>query len=174
MRPLLIGATIAALLLSALTVIFPPASPSRADQPAPACVWHDEFERTIRELGDEAAEWTVTDGPIMRHEAWGNEAAWGLVTRADGKAYINPAVPCRNVADVVRHEWMHRQQHRMYGPDHGDLELGASRVELVADCGSKLLGSTNTPYLQQRLAEDGVDCTAADLADARELIAYGR
>lgn len=86
---------------------------------------------------------------------------------------VNPDVPCDSVASVVRHEWLHLQQVDMYGPGLGALTLGRDRVEIVADCGSLLLGSTNSPYVPELLDEPAVGCSEADFADARELIAHG-
>jgi hypothetical protein len=67
---------------------------------------------------------------------------------------------------------MHLQQLRKWGEDFGRGVLGADRMEIVADCGAWLLGSSYTPYRQELLDEFGVACTTRDLDDARELIRF--
>jgi hypothetical protein len=126
------------------------------------CVWDDELHRTLDELGEDPADWRLARSPDY----------WGKVF-PDGTVVVNPDVPCDSVSSVVRHEWMHLQQLDMYGADLGSMALGRNRVEIVADCGSMLLGSTNTPYVRDQLDAHGVGCTDADLADARELIEFG-
>lgn len=82
---------------------------------------------------------------------------------------ISPQAPCEIVADIVRHEWMHLQQRRHHGSPrayYGEQE----RVERIADCGSKLLGSTWTPYLDPEHYAYIGECGVADLVEAMVLI----
>lgn len=151
--------------LTGLLVLFTTSASQAEPRPLPTpCNWRTEYERTIYELGDDPSNWFLLGGEPMRDPKRG--IYFGMVFHEDGSAAVNPATPCRLVADVVRHEWMHLQQWRMYGPDFGAVMLGKRRLELVADCGSMLLGSKYTPYLQQET------CTQRDLRDARRLIDY--
>ncbi|MQA62289.1 MAG: hypothetical protein GEU86_12485 [Actinophytocola sp.] len=87
----------------------------------------------------------------------------------DGLVVISPQAPCEMVADIARHEWMHLQQRRHHDSPKAYYG-GQERVELIADCGSMLLGSTVTPYLDpERHAYIG-QCQPGDYAEARRLI----
>jgi hypothetical protein len=160
----LLAVLIAAVALAAGAIVVldpqPPALATASTQPV--CVWADELQDTLDELGEDPADWRLARSP----DYWGKAFP-------DGTVVVNPDVPCDSVSSVVRHEWMHLQQIRMYGTDLGSMALGRNRVEIVADCGSMLLGSTNTPYVRDQLDAHGVGCTDADLADARELIEFG-
>lgn len=163
-------ATVAANVLAALLVIL---LPTHSDEVAAAaaptpCDWQAEYDRTIAQLGDDPAHWFRVRGDLMS----------GYNGRTDldaGQSYVNPATPCEQVADTVRHEWMHLQQARAHGGAAGAYRAyPGERLEIVADCGSWLLGSNYTPYRQKRLDEHGVACSARDLADARQLLSGRR
>jgi hypothetical protein len=126
------------------------ATPVLTSEPAAAehlvCDWAAEFDTALASLGEDRADWTL-------RRLDNNYAQTDLDTLT---VEFNPEVPCQHVGDIVRHEWMHLQQGRYYGGAEktyaayaGNLEL----VELVADCGSRLLGSGYLPYLQR-----GWDC----------------
>jgi hypothetical protein len=51
---------------------------------------------------------------------------------------------------VVNHEWMHVQHGHKWGSNERLFQaVGEFEVEMVADCGSMLLGSTVTPSITQ-------------------------
>lgn len=78
--------------------------------------------------------------------------------------YISPTAPCAWIPSIVHHEWMHVQQ--MSYP----LSYSGRDIEIEADCGSWLLGSTVTPYLAGTRRNGGVGCTVAILEVAEILI----
>lgn len=161
-RVLVVAGLVAALLTATAVLLSPaPVSVAVAATPAP-CVWDDELQRTLDELGEDPRDWVLVRA---------DDGAAGKAYTT-GMAAVDPEIGCEYVASVVYHEWMHLQQLRVYGDDFGRTELGTSRMEIVADCGAWLLGSTYTPYRQELLNEHGIGCTGVDLADARELIAH--
>jgi hypothetical protein len=125
------------------------------------------MQRTLAQLGENPASWEQRK---LAPNIGGN------IDLDSGRGYVNTATPCELVGDVVRHEWMHLQQLRMHG---GSWEAAAqyygSYVELVADCGSMLLGSAYTPNVRAAAAERGrgrSGCSPYDLGDAHALIAW--
>lgn len=150
-----------ALVVAFLAATVAALTPAEAVAAVPSCDWAQEYTRTLAELHEDTALWTVAD--------LGAGNFWGLTSIDTGRVTVSTWTPCARVADVVHHEHMHVQQHRMFGTDHfAALVLGADRIEITADCGSLLLGSRYTPYVQ--LAGG---CSARDLRDARQLISAG-
>ncbi|MFL6141452.1 MAG: hypothetical protein ACJ72N_06220 [Labedaea sp.] len=104
--------------------------------------------------GASSATWIVQD-----------RGAWGATDLGAGIVYIAPRTPAGRVLDVVRHEWVHVQQGRVYG---GIAQARTALapwggVEIVADCGAKALGATWTNYIKR--------CSPAQTAAARNIIA---
>ncbi|MEU0467226.1 hypothetical protein ABZ215_24765 [Amycolatopsis sp. NPDC006131] len=142
-------------LLAFLTGTSPVSAPADAAAPPKQCAWATEYNRTLDELGENRALWRVGDVP---------DTGWGEAS--DAGAVVDALVPCRYVADVVRHEHMHLQQVRQFGSGRfAAFVLGADRIEIVADCASLLAGSRYTPYVD--LAGG---CSERDLRDARQLL----
>lgn len=129
------------------------------------CVWHEEYLHTIRDLGSNPTRWSVVPGAEI--DPYG-----GYVEYDHGRVRIADDLPCGVVADVVRHEWMHVQQVRLHGGREGIRRAFGDRDEIVADCGSQLLGSSYTPYIDRAVERRGVACTSRDIADALALIGY--
>lgn len=159
-----------AVMTAVLIVSFLAQTDARATlQPAArpsVCVWQDQIEQALAERGEDPQDWTVTDLP---------DGQWGVVDLDEQWAYVDRHVPCHLVASVVRHEWMHLQQARKLGgtdATYGAYDWDAGRLELVADCGALLLGSTYTPYVAQHEKATGVGCSASYAAAAQALIAY--
>ena len=129
------------------------------------CVWLDEFNDTIHQLGSNRAVWDIVEPaelPDPRYAAYTEFGHGTVKVRADQR--------CEDVSDIVRHEWMHIQQVRMHGGGSEIRQAYGDRVEIVADCGSWLLGSDYTPYRDKARADTGTACTPQDISDARELI----
>jgi hypothetical protein len=125
---------------------------------AAGCDWAYEFDSALAQVGEHRKNWTLVD--LTENYALADTAALTVE--------FNPEVPCDRVSSIVRHEWMHLQQARHYGSYDAMLTAyagDASLIELVADCGSQLLGSIYLPYLSQ-----GWECTAWALGSARILI----
>lgn len=165
LRRVLAGAVVGALAAAGLAL----ATPAVADAPAgpvAACVWSDELHDTIRDLGSDPARWSVVPHDEVPH-GYG-----AYVDYSRGSVVVGDGLPCDTVADVVRHEWMHVQQVRMHGGADGIRRALGDRDEIVADCGSWILGSSYTPYRDRARADRGVACTSRDIADALELIGY--
>lgn len=130
--------TVLALLLATLS--FTPAAQSAPEAPTAdpvACDWHQTFAEEVLALDGNFDAWRVAS--LDEYAVDGNEP-FGRVSYDDMIASINPDVPCETLPSVLKHEWMHLQQ----GRTHGD---GGPDSELVADCGSQLLGSDVTPYI---------------------------
>lgn len=153
---------LAAVLLAGASPTGPTPAAAAPAQPA-ACDWDTELLRALDELGEHPPRWTITDHVDDR---------LGSTDLDELTATIDPDTPCPMVASVVRHEWMHLQQ----GWTHGGLAAavehygGRAELEVVADCGSMLLGSQHTPYVDDHLRETGVACTKPRLEEARALI----
>lgn len=68
----------------------------------------------------------------------------------DGTIHIAPGTPCEHVDDVMKHEWVHRLQFRIYGSSAAAVDAlnsnGYGGYEKDADCGAKQLGATWTYY----------------------------
>lgn len=99
----------------------------------------------------------------------GHARAYGMtipVGRNGSRVEVSTEAPCRMVPSIVRHEWMHQRQMRWFGwsalsqrPD----------IEIMADCGSWMLGSRYTPYIDRARA-GGDACTTSEFAYARAMI----
>ncbi|PXY27449.1 hypothetical protein [Prauserella muralis] len=153
--------------LAALGALLIP-RPAAPEPHAPAaalqgCDWQAEWHGTLGELGEDPAAWSLADSAELEGNA-------GVAWMDTLTVLVSRDVPCRYLGDVIRHEWMHLQQGRMHG-GWGAYEHYGARLEIVADCGSWLLGSAYTPYRDDaRTVAFG--CTMQDLADARELIRF--
>jgi hypothetical protein len=81
-----------------------------------------------------------------------------------GRVTVAPTVPCFVFRSVVVHEWMHLSQYA----DHPDPDSVWTRagVELIADCGTLLLGEWYRPYAHERCE----GCSPPHKAEARRLI----
>lgn len=140
-------------------------TPAQADAPAPAaCVPATELARTVADLGAEPSVFRIE--PIKHRDD-----PWGKATR--GRVQISPDVPCKSIGDVARHEWMHVLQWRAYGPVKAAYGTQAN-VERIADCGSRMLGSDYTPYLDAEHGSYVGPCSDADVTHATALIAWGK
>ncbi|MEU3272892.1 hypothetical protein ABZ639_18790 [Saccharomonospora sp. NPDC006951] len=160
----LLGAVIIANILAGALVLRIPSAPSDLAAAAPprSCDWNSEYERTIRELGEDPRDVVRVAGIARKGQAYLDAHMIG----------INPSTPCDMVSSVIRHEWAHVQQGRLAGGLAAAWRKYGDRLEIVADCASWLLGSEHTPYRQQRIDDQLPGCTAADLADARELLGF--
>lgn len=134
--------------------------------PASGCSVRTAMQRTIAELGTDPSVWHVEQlhvGPVSihvpGHRAW---TATPIGYAGGGQVHISSAVPCWEVPSIVHHEWMHLQ----HQPQWADQ----LQAEVIADCGSKLLGSTFLPYLQRLRRDLHHGCTHADLIQAATII----
>lgn len=102
-------------------------------------------------------------------------------TFSDGSARIvltanTRTLPCVYVWAVTAHELAHVWQYR--ATDNADLYtvFGRERTEIVADCVAVLTGWHDyRPYLTERATDGGpADCTAAELAEAKQLQGWAR
>lgn len=138
-----------------------PPDVSVAAQPAAApCDWWHEYDTTLAELGESAADWRVASLALGRG---------GQTLMDQRRAEVDPDVWCGDLPSVMTHEWMHLQQVRVYGSYQAAVVYygGAEGMELAADCGARLLGATYTPYL------DAVpDCPDGLRRNARFLVNY--
>lgn len=145
-----------------------PASPAAATVPAPAAATEpcgrtpQILAATLAELHADPAAWSIGDA----------DGAYGLTTSTrqhTGRTIVSDRAPCSAVPSIVHHEWIHQLQLHRLGA--AQMVADGFRTELVADCGSWLLGSTYTPYVAMARRTGGAGCTAPVLADARALIA---
>jgi hypothetical protein len=136
----------------------------QAEQPAtaePACDPAAVMNHRLDELGRSGYAWTIE--PL--------EGYRGLADIDAHRVKISPKVGCDLMPSVVNHEWMHVQQGHKWGSSERLYQaVGEFEVEMVADCGSMLLGSTVTPYITQHRREAGSGCSRYELDVARELI----
>lgn len=89
-------------------------------------------------------------------------------TTYSDEVVVSRETPCDYdfVISIVNHEWVHTQQHVLAGHKLLRKVYGTpERVEKVADCGSQLLGSRYTPYIDR-----WGPCTTSELTDARNLV----
>lgn len=156
------AACLAVVVVASALIAGPPAA-AASTASAPSCApvgVADLMAARLAGLGRDGFTWVVVDIP-------GGSASTDFGVR---EVRVSPAVPCALVATVVNHEWMHTRQEQLFGRYVGDTFPGAE-LERVADCGSWLLGSEDTPYLTQ--GAPGVPpgpCTAPELNYARRLI----
>jgi len=123
----------------------------------------------LDELGRSGYAWEIQPDPID------NEHHAGYTYFDPPLVVVSGKVTCEQMPTVVNHEWMHVQQARAF-PGQVVLAYGGmDEVEIIADCGSMLLGSAYTPYLTQRRQQTGDHgCTADENWSARELINHPR
>lgn len=128
-----------------------------AEQCDPAAVMNQRLDK----LGRSGYVWTIEPLPAGR----------GVTLIDEHKVKISATVTCALMRDVVAHEWMHTLQGHKYGTnDRVYAAYTAFEVEMVADCGSMLLGSAWTPYIDQHAHETGAGCSEYELDAGRELI----
>lgn len=87
----------------------------------------------------------------------------------DDEVVVSRETPCDIdlITSIVNHEWVHTKQYQVFGTHYAMKKVyGAKGVEKIADCGSLLLGSRDTPYIDQY-----GPCTDDELMVARDLIA---
>ncbi|MCG3750485.1 MULTISPECIES: hypothetical protein [Amycolatopsis] len=110
------------------------------DRKAPTCDQATVMNRRLDELGRGGFTWTIAEPP---------DNLWGVVDlHGTMQVRISPRVPCSHMIDVINHEWVHTRQYAKYGDR--TMQAYGDVLEPVADCGSRLLGSAYTPYLDQR------------------------
>ena len=126
----------------------------------PVCDWNLKFHGTLTELGEDEADWRITQLPVGRG---------GQALMDQGRAEVDPDVDCRDVSSLVKHEWVHLQQARVYGSQLAATAFYGSseQLEVAADCGALRLGAEYTPYL-------GQPCSEGLSRNAAFLVAYGR
>jgi hypothetical protein len=84
----------------------------------------------------------------------GRYGHYGATDLASGAVFISPSVPARRLDSVVRHEWAHVLQIRVYGSAAATIAglnaafggSGMTGVERAADCMALQLGATWTNY----------------------------
>lgn len=146
--------------VAALFLALPPEQVAGEATPAP-CVWEQEFLSTLADLGEDVGDWSAWD-------TIGENG--GMMFPETMTATVNPNAKCAWVSSIVRHEYAHLQQFRMYGS--GTREHYGSNLERVADCASKLMGSRVTPYLDPDHPAYTGPCTVGDYQHAQRIIEY--
>lgn len=138
----------------------PPPVRVAADVAPASCDWQHEYHRTLTQLGESVSDWRVTQLALGRG---------GQTLMDQAHAEVDPDVACVDVSSIVKHEWVHLQQVRVYGSYPAVMAYYGSidRMELAADCGARLLGATYTTYLD-RVG----DCPAGLRRNAGFLINY--
>ncbi len=131
---------------------------------AEPCDWDTEYHRTLTLLGENEADWKITPLPVGRG---------GKALMEQQRAEIDPDVDCSDVSSVVKHEWAHLQQARLYGSHQAVLNAyqdpSGAVMEFAADCTAWRLGATYQPYLSwgTRACDE-----SWPRAEARRLIRY--
>lgn len=76
------------------------------------------------------------------------ESAWGVTNLGTCEAWISPSTPSNRILDVVRHEYGHVLQCRVFGGDTTELEarIGMSGIERTADAVALRLGASWVNY----------------------------
>jgi hypothetical protein len=128
-----------------------------APETVPSCDLAGRVAERLAELGETGkSTWTID--PVS------NDTYLGMVPAAD-TVRLSPSIPCDKIFDVVNHEWMHLLQEREYPGRVQRAYGGYEQFELVADCGSKILGSDYTPYETRIHA-----CSSKEFESAARLI----
>lgn len=158
-RRVLSAALATALTLVALALISPAVSDA-PDASTDGCAWDDQWTRALSDLDEDPKHWTVRHIPNL---------SGTIDDRYDPPVgIVDPTIECELVDSVIRHEWMHLQQVRKYG----DVPAWGDHEEIVADCGSWILGADATPYRDRMAESRGVACTGPELAEALALIEF--
>lgn len=116
----------------------------------------------LAQLGGNLADWSLTDEATSWY---GAEIPTGTYT---SRVEISVGVPCWVLPSTINHEWMHQQQMLWFG--NGPMHR-RDDVEIMADCGSWLLGSDYTPYLD-RARRTGAGCSPTVFRYAEAMIAH--
>lgn len=143
--------TVRALLVAVVSAaaLLPMAGTSGAptEDTAAGCDWGREYHRTLTSLGESPSDWRVVDVEAKRPGVYAH-ALLDTDTVELGKD-----IPCRYLSSIIRHEWAHLQQGRMYGGHRAVLDAyedpGGAVMEFAADCAAWRLGATYSPYLAQ-------------------------
>ncbi|MBE1575081.1 hypothetical protein ACFORH_42890 [Amycolatopsis roodepoortensis] len=132
---------------------------------APSCDRVAVMNARLDELGRAGYRWQFGFIP---------DGAWGAAGYPGSKDItISDTAPCDAIVTVVNHEWMHARQEALF-PGRAMRAYGEA-FEIVADCGSMLLGSPITPYLERRKKATGQEgCTADELDSARYALGWPR
>ncbi|QWF81117.1 hypothetical protein HUW46_04543 [Amycolatopsis sp. CA-230715] len=119
------------------------------------------MKQRLDELGRDGYDWIITSNALGENR--GRADIDNRIVR------IRTTVGCDYMSSVVTHEWVHVQQGHRYGDDLGRTydAFGAHELEMVADCGSMLLGSPKHPYVD----DAGGVCSPYEVDTARRLIA---
>lgn len=115
-----------------------PPKPSAPSTPA-VDPWDVVYARMAAQL---PARWTIAD-----------RGSWGAVSLNTGTVYIARRTPVQHLADVMRHEWIHVQQWRVYGSAARAALAPFGGIEVMADCGAIQLGARWTNYTRSCTAE---------------------
>jgi hypothetical protein len=99
-----------------------------------------------------------------------------LPDSAAGYAYapnviaMDPSVDCGWVPSIALHEWMHLATWEAYGEYPHGSENGETVAELVADCGSELLGKRFGYPTYTNYANRAGGCSTAVVAHVRHIL----
>lgn len=134
------------LLLSVVAALF--GVPAAQPPPRAAVVSCDRvavMNARLDELGRAGHSWRIGFVP---------DGLWGVVGYPGPRdVTVSDSVPCDVIVSIVNHEWMHTRQERLY-PGRAQRAYGEV-FEVVADCGSMLLGSPISPCLDRRATGSG-------------------
>ncbi|MFI6308508.1 hypothetical protein ACIBCH_42000 [Amycolatopsis thailandensis] len=132
---------------------------------APVCDRTAVMNARLDELGRAGYTWQFGIAP---------DGLWGIIGYPGPRDItISDTAPCNAVVTIVNHEWVHTRQEQLY-PGRSQQAYGDA-FEIVADCGSMLLGSSITPYLERRKRAGGpAGCTPDELDSARRALGWPR
>ncbi|MDQ0376590.1 hypothetical protein [Amycolatopsis thermophila] len=164
-RRFLAAAILAATAITANATPAAAANPTHMPVPAKGrgCDYQTTLQTTLRALHEDPADWSVVD--------MADDPTIAGVTRyPENTVRMNAALPCDLIADVARHEHIHRVQWAVFGRSDAKTPLedafgGDEEVERVADCGAIQLGAEYTYYL----GSDPTLCTSRENHAARLL-----
>jgi hypothetical protein len=145
---------VAGIMLASAGVVI--ANPASADTSVKhTCDVASIVNSRVADLGTDRP-WTIGDTPGALALTYSDEVVVSHETSCNYDLVIS----------IVNHEWVHTKQYVRYHTRSAIVKaLGVVGTERIADCGSQLLGSKMTPYLD----ETG-PCTDTELMEARYLI----
>ncbi|KQX61923.1 hypothetical protein [Angustibacter sp. Root456] len=118
--------------------------PARSKPVRPSTTLHQAVARIPRYGAHRPTRWVLTS-------QYGH---YGATDLGSGTVYISPSVPASRLDSVVRHEWAHVLQIRVYGSASATIAglnaafggSGMTGLERAADCMAVQLGATWTNY----------------------------
>jgi len=139
----------------------PPAAPAGGSGPTGFAA---EVANAVRQLPGGG------NGAVFHPYELAGHHSWGATNLNSCEVWVSPSTPANLILDVVRHEYMHVLQCRIYGGDINAMEKDAggwNELDRIADAGALQLGAGWVNYTYNPTAHERQE--AANLLAGRRM-----